>query len=185
MKNNKYLILVNKDNAIQNEDMFIKMEYKNSFGEIIIVENKTLEAFLKLREDMLKIGINVDLDSGYRSIARQKELEQEFLVTKGIEYTLKYVAKPGYSEHHTGLAIDIIVIKDNKALDDSDTFDNDDILVIQDNAYKYGFILRYPKGKEDITGYNYEPWHFRYIDDVTIAKEIFDRKICFEEYLNK
>lgn len=185
MVNDKYFVLVNKNNPIIDEDMFETVEYKNALGEVIVVEKETLAAFLNMREDMLKLGINVDLDSGYRSIARQRELEKEFLATKGEEYTLKYVAKPGYSEHHTGLAIDIILIKDGKALDDSLTFDNSDIKFVQENAYKYGFILRYPLGKEKITGYNYEPWHFRYIKDIDIAKYIFDKNICFEEYLDK
>ncbi|MBO4276203.1 D-alanyl-D-alanine carboxypeptidase family protein [Candidatus Saccharibacteria bacterium] len=94
---------------------------------------------------------------------------------------------PGYSEHHTGLAVDIFVIDSGKIIRD-----NDDMIAsveifakIHELLPKYGFILRYIEGKEDITGYSYEPWHLRYIDSPEIAKEITEKGLTLEEYLGE
>ena len=109
------------------------------------------------------------------------------MVEKGIDYVKKYVAVPGYSEHHTGLALDIC-IKVNGEL----VYENEDMIADRDTFSKihakladYGFILRYLENKDDITGYSYEPWHLRYIDSPEIAKEIMSKDITFEEYLGK
>ena len=105
----------------------------------------------------------------------------------GMDYVKKYVAPPGYSEHHTGLVIDISIINKDKLI-----CDNEDMIAqqklfskIHKQLPKYGFILRYPKDKEDITGYNYEPWHLRYVGSKKIAKEIMDNNLTLEEYLKK
>ena len=90
---------------------------------------------------------------------------------------ISYSAKPGYSEHQTGLAFDINSIRDSFA-------DTKEGLWLAKNAHIYGFILRYPKGKESITGYKYEPWHYRYVG-VSVAQYIFENQITFEEYYAK
>ena len=97
----------------------------------------------------------------------------------------QYVAVPGFSEHHTGLALDLYLIIDGK-----DVVLNEDMVQypeiwekIHAKLADHGFILRYLEGKEDITGYSYEPWHIRYIDDPAVAKEIMDEGITLEEYL--
>ncbi len=105
----------------------------------------------------------------------------------GEDYVKTYVAVPGYSEHHTGLAIDVCLDIYGKRVNDNDE------MIAQKEIFEkiwahladYGFILRYPEGKEDITDYGFEPWHFRYIDDVEAAKEIMEKGITFEEYLNQ
>ena len=91
-----------------------------------------------------------------------------------------YSARPGYSEHQTGLVIDI----DNYN-DDYENFDKTkEFEWMNNNSYKYGFILRYPKGKTDITGYDYESWHYRYVGK-EIAKYIYENNITFDEYYAK
>ena len=101
-----------------------------------------------------------------------------------MEHTRKYVAIPGCSEHHTGFAIDVGILLEGKLYRKrEDLLSVSHLLeIVQKKLPQYGFILRYPKGKEAITKINYEPWHFRYIDSPDLAKEITDQGICFEEY---
>ena len=129
--------------------------------------------------------VNIELDSVTRSVAEQQTLWDNWTVEYGEDYVKKYVAVPGYSEHHTGLAIDICIEKDGKRINDNDEMiaEKDIFAKIHTKLAKYGFILRYLDGKDDITGYGYEPWHFRYIDDAEVAKEIMDKGLTLEEYL--
>ena len=183
-----YMVLVNKQNKLPEnwEETIELVDVKNFQGDNIKVEKKTLEKFYELREDLLKDGITIKLDSTYRTIERQQEIWDDFEKEYGLEYTQKYVAVPGTSEHHTGLAIDIMIVKDGKEIYDNDemTAEKEIFSKIHAKLAKYGFILRYPEGKEDITGYGAEVWHFRYIDNPTIAKEIMDKGITLEEYLD-
>ena len=91
-----------------------------------------------------------------------------------------YVAPPGTSEHQTGLAIDFASFQDGKY---QEALTEKEIEWLQNNAHRFGFILRYPKGKESITGYNYEPWHYRYVGDLSYILYNFD--ITLEEYYLK
>ena len=132
----------------------------------------------------MKEGIDIELDSTYRSVKSQEELWDEFEKLYGREYCEKYVAIPGFSEHHTGLAVDVCLIKDGKVIDDNDEMIAEKEIFAKVHAHlsDYGFILRYLEGKENITGYSYEPWHFRYVGKEA-AKEIKKRNITLEEYL--
>ena len=105
------------------------------------------------------------------------------MMREGEAQTRSYTAEAGASEHQTGLAIDILS-DEYSVLDEG--FENTRAFKwLNENCYKYGFILRYLKGKEDITGYNYEPWHFRYIGNEEAAMEIMNRGLTFEEYINE
>ena len=181
-----YMILVNKDSKLPDnwESQIELVEVTNGLGETYKVEKKTAEAYDKLRNDLLKDGITIELDSTYRTVKEQQEIWDEFEKEKGIEYTKKYVAVPGTSEHHTGFAIDIKIIKDGKVIDDNDemTAEKEIFSKIHSKLAQYGFILRYPVGKEDITKYGAEVWHFRYIDNVEIAQEIMKKGITLEEF---
>lgn len=184
-----YMVLVNKQNKLPDnwEETIELVDYTNGLGETVKIEKKAAEAFCNLREELLNEydDFVIEADSTYRSVARQQEIWDEFLAEKGEEYTKKYVAVPGTSEHHTGLAIDIKLNKNGTIVYDNDemTAERDIFSRIHAKLAKYGFILRYPEGKEDITGYGAEVWHFRYIDDPEIAQEIMDKGITFEEYL--
>ena len=183
--NDELFILVNENNKL--EDDYVPstlVESDIAFEEYIDckqLDERTSNAAKEMFNAALKENINLIAISGYRSYSVQQNLYNSRVEVKGIEKTRQYTAEPGASEHQTGLAIDI-VCNDYPYLDEE--FENTDAFKwLFNNCYKYGFILRYQKGKEDITGYNYEPWHFRYIGDVDIAKDIMERGICFEEFI--
>ena len=188
-----YMALVNKQQQLPEgwEDALEIIKVTNSVGEDVEVEKKTYEAYLALAEELEREdGIHTELDSGRRSVAEQQRIWDNYIVKYGEEYTRKTVAVPGYSEHQTGLAIDLYFI----TADGTTVYYNEDLTKeeyfgiwdkIHEKLAKYGFILRYLKGKEAITGYDYEPWHLRYIDDPAVAQEIMEKGITLEEYLGK
>ena len=193
LKENKvYLTLVNKTNALPEnwEDIIVLDTAKNSLGEEVQIEHETLQAFNTLREELLeKEGIQIELDSVYRSVEEQQEIWDEWSADpdKGIGYCEKYLSPPGYSEHHTGLAVDIFIIEDGKAIRENDDMiaDVEDFAIIHQYLAEHGFILRYIEGKESITGYAYEPWHFRYVGDPKIASIISKGNMTLEQFLQK
>lgn len=107
-------------------------------------------------------GIYLAGVSGYRSYERQKEIYQESMRKKGAAHTEQYIAPPGGSEHQTGLAIDVSCRSENYELEETFSKSKEGIW-LEKNASLFGFVIRYPKGKEKITGYAYEPWHIRYV----------------------
>lgn len=117
--------------------------------------------------------------SDFRTYDVQKKLYDNSIRERGYKYTEKYVARAGYSEHQTGLAFD--VLDKNSSKEDFEFTKSAKWL--NDNCYYYGFIIRYPKDKENITNYKYEPWHLRYVGE-KVAKEIMKKEITLEEYLN-
>lgn len=134
--------------------------------------------FLLMKADALAIGLNIWIQSGYRSYEYQEELYNKYVFLDGIELADTYSARPGHSEHQTGLAFDINITNDDFQYTDESKW-------INENAYRYGFILRYPKGKENITGYKYEPWHLRYVG-IELATKLYNDGdwITLEEYFN-
>ena len=189
-KKPNYLVLVNEDHRLPDdfEDSVEIISGENVVGRHFQIEKKTYEAFLCLQEDLLKNnGIQIELSSIYRTIQQQENIYQKYLNNFGLEYAKKYVAKPGHSEHHTGIAIDVGVVLDGKFYHTIEDILSVEYLykTIQEKLPKYGFILRYPRGKESVTKIGYEPWHFRYLDSPEIAKEITDKGLCFEEYCEK
>ena len=174
------LVLVNKNNQllsnyIPNNLESISLKYANK-DKYLKKEAKI--AFEKLSEDADKLGYRIVAVSAYRDYNYQNELFNYYVKEKGLNYALECSAKPGHSEHQTGLALD--VEGSNK---DYDNFENSkDFIWMKDNAHKYGFILRYPKGKEHITGFKYEPWHYRYVG-IETAKYIYENNLTLEEYI--
>lgn len=182
-----YLVLVNKTNALPEnwEQQIQTVHMTNSVGDDVEVETAAYDAYLKLKEALEQDGVTVDLDSAYRSVAVQQDIMDRFTEEYGADYAAKTVAAPGYSEHHTGLALDLYLIVDGK-----DITKNEDLVQypelwakIHSKLAEHGFILRYLEGKEHITGYGYEPWHIRYIGDVDIANEITSKGETLEGYL--
>lgn len=172
------LILVNKNNKMP----------ENRIPELVTTENgeKIASAAYPFLEEMFSDaraeGFTPELTSGYRSEDEQKNLfdsrvteyrDMGYSKKEAVSMTNKYTAKPGHSEHETGLAADI-----NSLSGDKWEF----YYWLKENSYKYGFILRYPSGKEDITGIEYEPWHFRYVGKEA-AEYIFNNNLTLEEYL--
>ena len=179
-----YLILVNKENGLEKNyipDDLVKVRLKTGGNKKIYLEKKCYWHIKKLLKDINKIfDTEIVVDSGYRPYLYQENLLKELLLEKGLD-AYKSLARPGYSEHQTGLAVDIGFYK--KGIYDNN-FKVEDYLEefkwIDDNAYKYGFIIRYPLGKENITGYIYEPWHLRYVGD--IASFLKKHDLTLEEY---
>jgi len=190
MERKDYLVLVNKENKLPDnwEEIAELIEVKNSFGKFLKIEKETLEKFNELRTDLLKEWVDIELDSAYRSFSIQNEFFEKFKEEYWEEYASNYAAPAGYSEHHTWLAIDICLKKENGEI----ISENHEMIVelwVFDRVHKkmvdYGFIVRYPDGKDSITWYSYEPRHLRYIWDADIAKEIMENWLTLEEYLNK
>lgn len=187
-KGTNYKVLVNKEHLITED--FLKsvklVDVPSYDGSTAQVEEKTYQAFLKLQKALLEKGIEIEVDSGYRSMEYQQRIMDEFTELYGEEYAKNTVAVPGTSEHHTGLAIDIVPRVNGIWVEENEDMIKEAELfkVVHETLHEYGFILRYPKGKEDITGYGYEPWHFRYVGK-PMAKEIYEKGITLEEYLGK
>lgn len=144
------------------------------------MRKEAAKALEKMFEDASDDGIILYGVSGYRSYSRQKEIYNENVGSRGRTETNKVSATPGHSEHQTGLAIDISSSAMNGELLEEFGRSKEGLWVAEHCA-KYGFIIRYPKDKENITGYSYEPWHIRYIGKKT-AKYIMKNNITMEEY---
>lgn len=178
---NKDIILVNEDYGIGNykpEQLTIPdIEFtKDSDCEEKQVAYEIAQPLENMVNDAKEEGIELIGNSAYRSYKSQKEVYNNRIRAVGRKKAEEYVAKPGFSEHQTGLCIDITNRSKYfvKGTDEADW--------LAKNCYKYGFIIRYPQGKEDITGIAYEPWHVRYVGKEA-AKEIYYKGITLEEYL--
>ena len=176
-----YHILVNKENGLNKTYVPSRLvDTKSKYKDNILIDEIVLINFNNMREDALKNGLEIDIMSGYRDYFYQEKLYNRLLKEKGYAYTFRSVAKPGFSEHQTGLAVDICVYKDGLCYIEHDITSIKESDWLINNAHKYGFILRYPKGKEDITGYNYEPWHYRYVG--SLATYLYENDLTLEEY---
>jgi D-alanyl-D-alanine carboxypeptidase len=134
--------------------------------------------FLLAKQD----GIQLNAVSGFRSYEYQKGLYANNVKKNGQEHTDHFSAKPGHSEHQTGLTMDVSSKSANNELEL--TFANTkEGKWLKENAHRAGFIIRYPKGKESITGYAYEPWHIRYVGEI-LLKVYIRKKLTLEEYMN-
>jgi D-alanyl-D-alanine carboxypeptidase len=123
---------------------------------------------------------NITYVSGYRSYAKQEQVYNGYVASDGQAAADTYSARPGFSEHQTGLAVDIG--ESGSGCDLETCFENTASGIwAANNSYKYGFVIRYPKGKEAITGYQYEPWHLRYLG-ITEATAVFNSGKTLEEY---
>ncbi len=180
------VILVNKEHKIK-ESYFNHLDLittTNYLGKEVKLEKEAYAAFFKLQRFLFEKGIEIGIEDGFRSVLEQQQIEDEFSNQYGEEYAKKMVASPYTSEHHTGLAIDLVLKKEEEYI-----IENKDLL-LQEETWKkihpvlkeYGFIVRYPKKKEKITGYSYEPWHIRYVG-VVPATIISDNHLTLEEYL--
>lgn len=145
-------------------------------GNIYLVEEAKIN-FEKMCQDGQKENLKIRAISAYRDYTYQLNLYNKYLIHDTKENVDTYSARAGYSEHQSGLTVDL----DNTITDFNNFESTDEFLWLQDNAYKYGFILRYPKGKEKITGYSYEAWHYRYVGK-EVASYIKKHNITFDEY---
>ena len=174
------LILVNKFNYLDDhyepEDLVnvnINYAYDNNR-----VTKETNDAYVDMASSAKDEGIILLVNSSYRAFDRQESVYKEFYYSKGIDYADKYAARAGYSEHQTGLSLDIFT----NGISTTDNFEESDAFKwLSKNAHKYGFILRYPKGKEYLTGYSYESWHYRYLGK-EMATKVYESGLTYDEY---
>lgn len=169
---NKYHYL--SSSYVPDDLVTISSKYSTRTNKLRSVAAK---AFENMAEDALKDNIKVYAASSYRSYSEQKYIYNNYVKEDGVQIADTYSARAGHSEHQTGLATDIAdtsysFIKDNTKESNW----------LKENAHKYGFILRYESTTEKITGYMYEPWHYRYVG-VDIATFIHENKITYDEYV--
>lgn len=175
---NKELVLVNKFNMLSKDykpENLVKIDKK--YGYENYIDKDTYEAFIKMYNDIKKQGLSLFITSAYRSYDYQNKIYNNYVKQDGREKADTYSARPGFSEHQTGLAIDVsagrtVYTKFEKTKE---------YQWMKDNSYKYGFILRYQKNTQHLTGYNFEAWHYRYVG-LEVAKYIYDNNITFDEY---
>ncbi|WP_334072247.1 MULTISPECIES: M15 family metallopeptidase [Paenibacillus] len=179
-------VLVNKEYALPEDhkpDDLVYPDVRFTFKEKIEKRKLRKEAASALEELFAgaeKDSIYLAGVSAYRSHSTQTSLFNRYVKRDGLEKAKTYSAVPGHSEHETGLAIDVSGSDGKCAAEDcfGGTKEAD---WLAKYAHEYGFIIRYPKGKENITGYKYEPWHLRYVGK-EIAADIVEREITLEEY---
>lgn len=178
--NDNYLMLVNKFNYLENDyeridlqNVSLQYSYAGNKAASIVIEN-----FENMRNEVEKeLGVRLMINSSYRSYKNQEEIYNEYKKIS-LKYADSYAARPGFSEHQTGLAIDITSLEHKTA---KEFKESEEYAWLKENCYKYGFVLRYPENKEHITGYNTESWHFRYVGNKA-AKIVHDENITFDEY---
>lgn len=174
-----YAILVNKYTSLPEKyapDDVVEMSNWYSYPGNSIRKD-VYDAFKEMFNAAKEEGLTLIVNSSYRTYEVQKEIYDDYDDNRGREYADKYAARPDFSEHQTGLSIDIFSPGSNM-----ETFEGtDEFKWLSENSYKYGFILRYPKNKEDITGYSYEAWHYRYVGK-DLAKKVYDSGLTYDEY---
>lgn len=182
-----YTVLVNRNYPMPEdyvpEDLVIpgvEYSYKGTY-EKSYMRKAVAEAIEKMfKEASKKKKLKLKVVSAYRSYKRQEAIYQNNINTRGEDDTNKVSAKPGCSEHQTGLAVDVSSDTVNCTIEKSFASCPEGKWLAK-NCHRFGFIIRYPKGKSSITGYSYEPWHIRYVG-VNLAKYIYKKKITLEEY---
>ena len=131
------------------------------------------EAFYRLRQGAAADNVNIYLSSGFRSYDYQSSLYSGYVSYYGTAVADTFSARPGHSEHQTGLAIDCNIVNDS-------FIGTPEAIWLAEHCHEYGFIIRYPQGKQGVTGYKYEPWHIRYVGDM--AEQIYESGLTLEEY---
>lgn len=183
---NRNLILVNPWHKLPPDFSVDLIELKNGHA----VDKRAYSALQTMMDDARSQGLSPLICSSYRTQEKQRELytrqvkkymERGYERKKALQEAAKWVARPGTSEHQTGLALDIV--SQGYQMLDNNQENTPEQKWLMKNAYRYGFILRYPEDKARLTGIGYEPWHYRYVGKKA-AKEIYKRGICLEEYLN-
>lgn len=189
------LTLVGPDQPLEEEISSEQLSYIPNTN--MQLDNRVIEAYQEFSEDAQRAGYSLVIISAYRSVSEQDQIfdrrvtqyeNQGMDENQAVEKTKETSTEPGYSEHHTGLALDIVdenwqqsypqnVLEENFGKEDSAKW-------MAEHASDYGFILRYPKGKEEVTHINYEPWHFRYVGQEN-AEYMEKYDLTLEEFLDQ
>ena len=162
-----YLKLVNRDNKLDRTYVPNNLVNCNSrYKENIFIVDKVYSMFLRMKLEAKINNYDIDIMSGYRDYNYQEKIYNKLIHDKGFNYAFRYIAPPGASEHQSGLAIDICVYREGNCYIEHEIENFNEIKWLHENAHRFGFILRYLNNKEDITGYNYEAWHLRYVGNM-------------------
>ena len=174
-------MLINKANPVSEDiaSLYKQVHVTDNVYDGIKLEENTYKNYLKLKKAIEDKGYFLNIKSGFRLFEESQNIYNSYANEKGEEYARSYVAAPGSSEHNTGLAIDIIISNEENTL--KTNYQSDEYKYLENIAYLYGFIIRYPKDKEKITGYSYEPWHLRYVGK-ELAKYLTKNNLTLEEY---
>ena len=184
------LVLVNRDHGFDPTAPRVISVYQNKTGSYLVkdiylsVTAETMDALNRWMDDFARETGHTDVNivAGHRTYSDQDGLYDNALRTKGRDYADAYLALPGHSEHHTGLAVDLDLY--DLATGTSSGFEGEgDYAWAVDHAWEYGFVQRYPPAKSDVTGINYESWHFRYVGHP--HSDLMAREdLCLEEYID-
>ncbi len=171
------LVLVNKFNNLTEDfeptdlvSIPLTYAYSNNYLREI-----ASDAFVSMARSALDDDIKLIAQLSYRSYETQESAYNRYANESGVKYADDISARAGHSEHQTGLSLDIVTTEK------VDFVDSEAFVWLTTNAHKYGFILRYPENSEHITGYNFEPWHYRYVG-IDVATKIYNQGITFDEY---
>ena len=145
----------------------------------VMRDDAAFAALCRMFSDAKTAGVPLKVASGYRSYYDQRYIYNGYVAANGQAAADRFSARPGHSEHQSGLAYDVDNPDSNSLLQ---SFGNTPAGIwLAENCHKYGFIIRYPQGKEHLTGYMYEPWHVRYLG-VELATEVYESGLCLEEF---
>lgn len=180
--------LVNKERSlpsdyIPNDLVDITVLHKTEKPESKMLRKEASAALSELFENAMKNNFKFIAVSGYRSYSRQVYLFNNYAKNHGEEEANRFSARPGQSEHQTGLTMDVSIESLNFKLVE-ELGETPEGKWLAENAHKYGFIIRYPKGTEHITGYQYEPWHIRYLGK-DLAAKVYESNLTYDEYYKK
>lgn len=180
--------LVNKQNSLTESDVpsdLVTVDVPTVLEnpEVNQLRKVAANALKSMFDEAIKDDIHLHARSGYRSYNTQVQLFQSYTDRNGEEAANRYSAKAGQSEHQTGLVMDVTAGSVNFQL--SEEFgETAEGTWLREHAHEFGFIIRYPKHKEDITGYIYEPWHIRYLG-IEMATKVYESGLTYEEFLDK
>lgn len=178
-------VLVNRQNPLQpvdySPDDLVEVEVRTSAEEPVLLRMEVAESAEELFETAAEEGVTLAATSGYRSFDAQSELYSARYAEHGLEPTDEFAARPGYSEHQTGLALDVISIDNPECILGECFHETPEYEWLETSAQDFGFVIRYPEGAEDITGFTFEPWHLRYVGTETAA-EVTEYELTLEEY---
>ncbi len=174
------LVLVNKYNHLPKNYKPSDIVYVDgAYGNKVPMRSVIKEGFLNLQKAAMdELGITLMPTTAFRDESFQTTLYNKYVAKEGVEKADTYSARAGYSEHQTGLSIDLknTALTDVRLTDENYTW-------LYENSYKYGFIVRFPENKENITLYQFENWHIRYVG-LDVAKIIHDNNLTLEEYID-
>jgi len=181
------LSFVNKQHRIKDDytppDLVLIANYGIKTTSTVYLRQEPAEKLKEMYDAITNAGFNISASSGWRSFARQQSALNMWTQLVGAKNANNYAALPGYSEHHLGTTVDILTSENGYTVSQG-YFNTRTFKWLSENAHRFGFSLSYPQGKQSLTGYNPEGWHYRYLG-VDLATELYSKGISFTEYLFK